>query len=68
MKIRLLKKLRKRFKITYYPGKGIYSLYTGKTLFWDCRDLESALEGRQELILSHARINYKKYGKSIQIN
>lgn len=68
MKVRLLKKLRKRFKIIYCPGRRVYSLYTGKTLFWNYSDLESALEDKQEIMLTYARINYRKYGKSIQIN
>ena len=73
MKVRLLKKLRKRYRIVYYPGKGEYSLYicgfkNRGFLVSVCSELERSKNDRRFLILEDARRNYKKYGKSIQID
>jgi len=66
MKTRLLRKLRRKFYIRYFPGRGKYRVNC-KRNFFDCDNLILAKDIQRIDILKEGRDKYEKYGKKLKI-
>lgn len=62
MKTKLLKKLRKKFYVAYYPGRGQYKLSNDGHAWFFCKKSEAIASNRYS-ILKYGRKYYFKYSK-----
>lgn len=72
MKTKLLKKLRKKFKIEYIPSRGLYKVsglmienFGVRTRFYSSK--KQSISNARELLLDYSRWRYEKYSKHIRI-
>ena len=65
MKARLLKKLRAKFIIEYFPSTKMYKVSGGRGLYFDKK--HQAITQRECDILNYGREHYEKYSKRIRI-
>lgn len=67
MKVKLLKHLRKKFKVEYFPSKKLFKLNGGLNTRKYFQDKDSALGQQRCDIINHGRAAYEKYSKRIEI-
>ncbi len=65
MKVKLLKKLRRKFKIEYFPSTKQYKVHGDRCSYHDTK--QEAIAQKECNILNYGRRFYEKYSKRIEI-